>query len=241
MLKTVLETMDGIDDAFKSLYTETDGKFVLQIEGVDHHPDVANLKSAYERVKQDKAAVMAERDTFKAKAEKMPEDFDLSAWEKAKSGKADEAALIKMRAELEADRDSWKNKAGEAEGKLSRFAVERDLGDALLAAGITDPGLSQGARAILASQVKTGDDGKAIVESDMGPLGVGDYVKRWAAGDGKAFVTPPSGGGRKGGDGSGQTSDNPWKAETRNLTKQAEIMKSNPEEAARLKAAAGIT
>ena len=40
-LKTVIETTDGLDEAIAALYTETDGKFVLQIEGVDDHPEVA--------------------------------------------------------------------------------------------------------------------------------------------------------------------------------------------------------
>lgn len=205
-ISLVLESLDNVEESLKPLYKQdADNKYYLETDDtIKVHKDVLGLRNAYDRVKSDLEAAKSERDQLKANSATLPEDFDLETWNKAKDGKTDEAALIKMRAELEADRDNWKNKAGEAEGKLSRFAVERDLGDALLAAGITDPGLSQGARAILASKVKTGDDGQAIVESDMGPLGVGDYVKRWAAGDGKSFVTPPSGGGRKGGgDGTG--------------------------------------
>ncbi len=204
MLKTVLETLDGLDEAVSKLYSETqDGKFILQIEGIDSHPDVANLKNAYERVKSDKTKAIEERDAFKLKAETLPDDFDPKVWEKAKDGKADEAKLVELRAELEGKITEAETRATTAEGKLTQFAVERDLGDALTAAGITDPGLSKGARAMLAGQVKASEDGKAIVESDMGPIGIGEYVTKWAAGEGKAFVTPAKGGGRQGNQGAG--------------------------------------
>jgi hypothetical protein len=208
-LKTVLESLDGVDDAVKNLYSETDGKFILQVEGVDAHPDVANLKNAYERVKADKAAALQERDAFKAKLSAVPDDFDPEKWGKLKDGKPDEAALIKLRQELEAERDQFKSAADEANAKLGRFAVERDLGDALNSAGINDPALVQGARALLASKVKTGEDGRAIVETDMGPLPLGEYTKKWAAGEGKSFVTPPTGGGRGGNDGAVGGGKNP--------------------------------
>lgn len=203
MLATVLDNLDGLDEAVTKLYTETDGKFILALQGIDSHPDVANLKSAYERVKLDKTTAMSERDAFKIKVESLPSDFDAEKWAKLKDGKADEAALIKVRQDLEADRDEWKAKATEADSKLGRFAVERDLSDALIAAGITDAGLSKGARAMLSGMVKVDDNGKAIVESDMGPLALGEYVKKWAAGEGKSFVTPPQGGGRDGSNGAG--------------------------------------
>jgi hypothetical protein len=54
------------------------------------------------------------------------------------------------------------------------------------------------ARDHLAKQVKIGDDGKPFVETDMGPLGLNEHVKRWVAGDGKDLVDPGQGGGAKG-------------------------------------------
>jgi hypothetical protein len=235
-ISLVLESLDNVEESLKPHYKQdADNKFYLDTDDtIKVHKDVLSLRNAYDRVKTDLEAVKTERDQLKANSANLPEDFDLEIWKKAKDGKADEAALIKMRAELEADRDSWKNKAGEAEGKLSRFAVERDLGDALLAAGINDPGLSEGARAILAPKVKTGDDGKAIVESDMGPVSVDDYVKRWAASGGKKYVTLPSGGGRKGGDGSGN-SNKKWSEMTSG--EKVALNRDNPEEYQRIKAA----
>lgn len=234
MLNTVLDSLDGLDEATTKLYTQKDDKFILQIEGIDNHPDVANLKNAYEREKVKRQEIATERDAFKAKAEGFPEDFDPKVWDKAKNGKSDEAELIKLRSELEQKITEASQRADLAESKLCRFAVERDLSDALIEAGITDPGLSKGARAMLAGQVKTSDEGKAIVESDMGPLALGDYVKKWAASEGKAFVTPPKGGGRNGNDGPGAKSKK-WSEMT--SSEKVALNKENPEEYERVKAA----
>lgn len=204
-LKTVLETLEGVDDALQSFYTETDGKFILQIDGVDNHPDVSNLKSAYERTKADRDAARAERDAAKKLAADFPEDFDAEKWAKIKDGKPDEAALIKLRQTLEAERDDWKGKFEAASQTSLRNALDRDLTDALQEAGVTNPAFAKAARTMLASDVKIGDDGKAVVETDMGPMALAEHVKRWAATEGKPFVTPPSGGGAGGGKGGGGT------------------------------------
>lgn len=207
-LKTVIESTEGLDEALIPLYTETDGKFVLQIEGVDAHPDVANLKSAYERVKADRETAKQERDQFKAKADGLPEDFDPEKWAKLKDGKADEAALVKLRQELEAERDDWKGKFEQSQETALKNAVARDLTDALTAAGVVNPAFTKAARNMLADGVLIGEDGKPFVDTDMGPLALADHVNRWAASEGKDFVTAPKGGGAKGGDGS-KASNNP--------------------------------
>lgn len=203
MLKTVIETTDGLDEAIANLYTESDGKFILQIEGVDAHPDVANLKSAYERVKADRETIKGERDALKAKTTDLPEDFDPEKWEKLKDGKPDEAALIKLRETLEGERDEWKGKYEAATETARKNAIDRDLTGALTEAGITEPTFIKAARGLLADSVKVGEDGSPLVETDMGPLPLTEHVKRWAASEGKAFVDPGKGGGAKGGEGGG--------------------------------------
>lgn len=198
-LKSVLESLEGVDDAVKPFYTETDGKFVLQVDGVDSHPEVANLKSAYERTKADRDAARKERDDAKALAADFPDDFDAEKWAKLKDGKPDEAALIKLRQTLEAERDEWKGKFEAERGTSLRNALDRDLTDALNGAGVTNPTFAKAARTMLSGDVKIGDDGKPFVETDMGPMPLVDHVKRWTAGEGKDFVTPAQGGGAAGG------------------------------------------
>jgi hypothetical protein len=62
-LKYQLDTLDGLDDSVKSLYTEKEGKFVLGIEGLPQHEDVSGLKSkVQELLDEKKAADKARKD-----------------------------------------------------------------------------------------------------------------------------------------------------------------------------------
>ncbi|MFL1415346.1 hypothetical protein ACI77M_03770 [Pseudomonas fildesensis] len=58
-----LDTLDGLDDSVKSLYTEKEGKFVLGIEGLPQPEDVSGLKSKVEELLgEKKAAEKARKD-----------------------------------------------------------------------------------------------------------------------------------------------------------------------------------
>lgn len=236
MLKTVLETTDGLDDAVKSLYTEADGKFVLQIEGVDAHPDVANLKSAYERVKADRDVIKTDRDTLKASQTDLPEGFTIEKWEKLKDGKPDEAALVKLREKLEAERDKAIAERDAAKETARKNALDRDLTDALTEAGVTNTAFAKAARTMISDGVQIGDDGKPFIDTDMGPLGLTEHVKRWAAGEGKDFVTAPQGGGGKGGQGGGGSVTKETFAAMGDK-ERTELFNSDPEKFAELSAA----
>ncbi|WP_435658091.1 hypothetical protein [Brucella pituitosa] len=73
-LKAILASLDGIEDTTKALYVEKDGKFVLDVEGVDGFAleDVSGLKTALgkERTRADRAEglVTAFKDIDPAKA-----------------------------------------------------------------------------------------------------------------------------------------------------------------------------
>lgn len=190
-LKSVLDTLEGVDEALKAHYVEEDGKFHLDLgDTARDHRDVLALRKAYDSEKE--AGRAAKTAAQKAKD-------DLAA---ALKDKPDEAALLKLRQNLEAERDEWKGKAEAAEGKLTGVTRDRQLQDALQAAGITEPAFIKAATAMLGGSVKMDGD-KAVVETDMGPLAVTDHVKRWAASEGKAFVAAPAGGGSKGSDKTG--------------------------------------
>lgn len=62
-LKYQLDTLDGLDDSVRSLYTEKEGKFVLGIEGLPQPEDVSGLKSKVEELLgEKKAAEKARKD-----------------------------------------------------------------------------------------------------------------------------------------------------------------------------------
>ena len=184
-LKTVLETTDGLDEAIAALYTEADGKFILALEGVDDHPEVASLRNAYARTKDDREKAKADAASLKVRIAELEKGAPDTAATQAKL-----AALEEQLAEANA-------KAGEWQGKYTGVTRDQSLQGALQQAGISEPAFLKAATAMLAGEVKLADDGTAYVESTMGPKMLGDYVKAWAAGEGAAFVSKPQGAGLK--------------------------------------------
>jgi hypothetical protein len=67
MLKFQLDTLDGVDESVRALYTEKDGKFVLSIEGLPQQEDVSGLKAKVdELLGEKKAADKARKDAEEA-------------------------------------------------------------------------------------------------------------------------------------------------------------------------------
>lgn len=192
MLKVVLDSLDGLDAAVLPFYTEADGKFILQVEGVDNHPDVANLKNAYGRRGDSEKAAKAEAATLKAQIAEL------------QKGAPDTAATQAQISALKEQLEAANAKTTELTGKLTGVTRDRALTEALQSAGITDPTFLKAALAMTSGMVKVDDNGGAYVETPMGPKLVQDFAKGWTAGEGKAFVTPPSGGGAKGNDQGGK-------------------------------------
>lgn len=187
-LKTVIETIEGLDEPIAQLYVQTENGFVLDVEGIDDHPDVKGLKGAYAATKQKVDASKQTQAQLEAQIAEL------------QKGKPDEAAILKLRQELEAERDKLKSEL-ESE-RAARLAITRDraLNEALTFAGITKPAFVKAATAMLGSQVKMEGD-KPFVDSDLGPVELPTFIKKWAASEGSEFVTPPQGGGVKGSEG----------------------------------------
>lgn len=184
-LKATLTTLECVDDAVQSLYTEKDGVYVLQVEGIDSHPELAPLKNAYERQKADNATLRQERDQART---------DLT---NATKGKPDEAALVAERQAYEAKISELEGKLTNAEGKLTGVTRDAAFKAALTEAGITDPFYIDLLTAKHAAEVKM-SDGKAVVETAMGPKDVAAWAKEQSAGAWQKLVTQPAGGGAKG-------------------------------------------
>lgn len=248
-LKAILESIDDLDDAVKPFYTQKGDSYVLNVEGYDDHPDVKGMKASLATVRSEKKALETENGQLKDKYAGLPEDFSVDEYNRLKdSGGGDiNQKLADQRARLtqekdtavkkvETERDSYKS-------RVEKLASENAVNAALSEANITNPAMAKAVRAMFQSQVKVdyeGDD--AIVTIDNLP--VADKIKAWAGTDeGKYFVAAPANGGGGGGNnqpGSGNNAkDNPWSKEGFNLTKQAEMLKNDPEKAAQLKAAAG--
>lgn len=219
-LKSTLQSLDGVEDALKAHYTEKDGVFVLDVDGIDQHPELTSLKNAYERQKQDNTTLRQERDTAR------------NELTNATKGKPDEAALAAERQGYETRIADLEGKLSAANTKLSGMTIDGELKSALADAGITNPAFIKAATAMLRGQIKIEGD-KAVGESAMGPKPLAEFVKGWAAGeDGKAFVTPATGGGATGSD---KGTPKPFKEMTE--AERVTLHRTNPAEYQRLRAA----
>jgi hypothetical protein len=214
MLKAVLETLEGVDDAVKSFYTESDGKFVLAVEGVDDHPEVANLRNAYTRTKEDREKAKGETATLKAQIAEL------------QKGAPDTAATQAKLTQLQEQLDAKIAEATDWQGKYVGVTRDQTLQQALQAAGITNPTFVKAATTMLSGKVKIGEDGTVYAETPMGPKMVNDFVKSWAAGEGKDFVAPPSGGGAGGSKGGGASQKKP---EEMSVQERGQLLKDDPD------------
>jgi hypothetical protein len=223
-IKTVLDSLEGVPEGLHEFYAEADDKFILKVDGIDEHPDVSNLRNAYQRVKDSDKEARQQLQELKQKAESLPEDFDPKLWNQAKSGELTEG-LVSVRKELESKVSTLEQQLAEREQSIRTMTVDRALGEALDAANITTPAYRKAATVLLRDAVKLDGD-KVIVDSDMGPLAPTDYVKKWAASDeGKAFVSQPSGGGSKSGNPNVTKPVKDW-SETKSLDDKVELLRA---------------
>lgn len=229
-LRAMLENLDELPAELHDQYKEQDVKignktekrFVLQVEGVQEHPQVLALKNAHDRQKADNATLRTERDELKGKAtllEGLPEDFStemfnsIKAQAEGKVGNADEQIKrvkeeterkVKAEAQKEIDKLTERNK--KLDTNLRRRTIDDGLNAHLAQAGVAKE-LLPAARAFLKEQskidlVEDGDKVDALVETDLGPRSLAEFVADWAGSDaGKPFIAKPAGGDATGGDG----------------------------------------
>jgi hypothetical protein len=94
-------------------------------------------------------------------------------------------------------------------------------------------------------QIQRSEDGKLFIGDEYKQITLADYIAKINEDDDNAHhfrVKGGSGSGTgAGSQGGGKVQTNPWKRETRNLTEQGRILRSDPQLATRLKAEAGIS
>lgn len=251
-LKAVYDTEEAIPEAQRDLYTERDGKFVLDIgdDELRQHPSAKALKNALDREKEQRRQFSEKLTAAEARLEGLPEDFNADEYQRLKDGAKDgesiDARLTAQRTQLEAKYATDLKKKDErltlVEGALKRKSIDDGLTQALVDAGI-DPKHLKLVKGYLAPRVKIEEeDGEfsAVVDTEINPhMPLGEFIKSWAGTDeGKEYIAKPTGGGAQGSD-SRKGEVNPWAKETSNLTQQGQIVSTNPTQARRLMKAAG--
>lgn len=247
-IKALLDTLDDVPEALRTEYKEQKvgdkTVFVLDVEGIDDHPKVRGVITANkENVRK--------RDEYKTKVSELegrlsaiPEDFDAEKWvelnanvNKDDPGKRDEqlqsmkqvyeGKLQNAQKKYETDIAARDTQIAERDAYIDRSLIDAGLKDSLLDVGV-NPDLIDGAMASLRGSIKVqrSDDGnrKAIVETDLGEIGVTEFVKDWSQTKGKAYLTPVSGPGPKGSDGHGRGGNKTVTRDQWNSMSQADRM-----------------
>ena len=258
-LKSIVDDLADVPEAFHGEYKEQKigdkTVFVLDVEGVDAHPTVVNLKTAHERQKQANKTLTTDLNAAKARLEGLPEEFNAEEYERlvaaaaGKDGPKPDEQVARVRDQLErkhaAELGKKDDRIKSLEGVINRTLVDDGLNSALDAAGI-DPKFKRAARATLK---ETGliklveEDGQfsAIVDTDMGPMPLDKYVADWAAGDeGKVFVAPAKLDDAPGSHRNRNTEINPYAKDRWNKTEQGRLMMTDRNKAERLARAAGF-
>lgn len=112
---------------------------------------------------------------------------------------------------------------------------QAQIGNALLAAA-GDAVDSETVLALLGGKAEVGADGAVKIGGKPAAEAVKELLEK------KPFLAKPAGGAGGGApaNGGGGAAKNPWSKDSFNLTEQARLFRENPQEAARLRAAAGL-
>lgn len=212
-LKSVLDSLDGLDEFLKAAYTEKDGKFYLNVEGLQEHPEAQGLKSALTKARQEKKDAETKLTELQERFAGLPDEMtaeDIQAALDKTGGKVDQR-LVEQRERLTKQYDT---KLTEANAKLEaatkradRLYSENALIMAMTEANITLPSAQKAVKAMLRDQVKVEYEGDEVVVT-IDNMPVAEKVKAYAQSDeGKFFVSAPnnSGGGAGGGTNKGTT------------------------------------
>ena len=222
-LPILVEDQSKLPEGYTDNYVEQEnGSFLLDVEGVDNHPDVHGLKTSLQKQKTDREKLRTERDSLLTYSKLIPEGMTTdelqTALEKFKAGDGDgdgkedgkDDASAKLNLLRETLEKKFQKELGERDTTITkkdstirRLIVETALSSALTKNKVTNPAFQKAAKTLLAPNVKISENDKGdfvgMVDTDMGEVTVEQYVKDWANGDeGFSFVEGNTGSGAPG-------------------------------------------
>jgi len=241
--------------------------FVLDIEGLDEsvvlpHPVVRNLRTAHERTKREKAALAAKLAEAEEKTKVLPEGFDPEEYTKLKALEADFEANKDKSKDQKIEFDNMRRMHEEQKRKIVEdkdkeiIKIKGERDNAILAnhnlvrqhdleRGLTTVGIKTEDREVVAAylmpriSVEVDDSGAIKTYIDGAPTS--EFLTAWANSDrGRRYVEPLRGSDARSGSGGPGTGENPWSEKQWNLTKQQDFLRTNPNRAKQLMAAAGF-
>lgn len=188
------EIYNELPEAVQELYGEpdNDGNRIAQIEGLDDHPEKSGLLSAYGKVKKNLDDTSQQVSKLKSELTKVS----------AQSAKAKEAADSESQSrvrDLEGALERALQEADNHRQALDQWQIRAALDAELQRNNVTSPGLRRAAVAELISRASI-KDGEVFVEDGYSKP-VSDFIAKWSSSDGADFVSQPTGGGAKPGNG----------------------------------------
>lgn len=208
-LKSFYTEATEIPEGLDSFYQEdAEGRFVLQIADIDAHPKVRGVITANNENKRKAQERLAKLEALEGRLSGIPEDFDADEWERLKAGnnlpeeqlqsiKDQHAkAVAGLKNQYAADIEAINAQLAERDEYIDGLARKSALDAALDEAGF-DPIHKPMLTKFLADQVKVKrtDDGNrvAFAETDLGDISTAEFVKDFAAKQGKAYLAKATG------------------------------------------------
>ena len=156
MLKLKLDNLDGLDENLQSLYTEVDGKFNLNVEGVpvDKTEDVTKLKTALDAERA--ISKQYKTDNEKAKLAKATNEGDVDS-------------IKKQMAEMHQTEIKGLNSTIETNNsELRKLKIDNVITTAIANGG----GIAEVLKPFIASRVRLGENGSVEVLNDSNEVQV---------------------------------------------------------------------
>jgi hypothetical protein len=262
-IKAVIDKLEDVDEKYRDLYTEKNGKFELTgVEGMKTQGDVDRLTVALEKERKDHKGTKQKFEIFgDRKAEDILADLDtIPALKAAAEGKFDEGKVNELvekrigaktgpleRKITQLTKDSAE-KDTLIEGFKSKEAT-RSIHDAVREAVGKATGFQatalEDALMFAERHLHINEEGKVVTKDNVGVTPGVDAVVWLTEQKEKRphWWGDTKGGGARGNNGSGGSggSDNPWARETWNMTKQGQLVRENRTRAEQLAKSAGTS
>ena len=264
-LQAIIDDKAGIPAGLESFYTETDGKFILQVEGMKSQSDFDNYAEALKKRFTDAAADFSKannagisHDDVAAMIKTQFEKFQQLDPNKKTNGDGEPGADVLVRLH-----DLERNVASSTE-TIAKLTEERDaalgasrsttiknaLNTAAQKAGATPEGINN-LVTLVEPNFELTQDGQVVTKLDSKNTSPNtapdDFFSAAAREKQYRMFWPPSKGagadndaGDTGGNGADLGAGNPWTIKGWNMTKQGQIFQTNKAEAERLAKAAGV-
>jgi hypothetical protein len=241
------DKIDAVPEAFRSLYTERDGKAVLTgVSGLKTQRDVDAVSEALRKERYDHALA---REALKpwstlglkpedivAKLDKFPELEALAA----AAGNIDEkvkaviepriaqatAPLQRELATTKTEVENWRTRATTAETNLTSYRRNDGVRAAATELAVINTAIAD-IELVASVYFDQTDDGKFVTKSGIDGVTPGLGFKEWLRDMQKSrphWWPASQGGGGNGGNGNGPGGTNPWSKDSWNMTEQGKIV-----------------